>query len=75
MKDELETKLDDRLTLHVRKESQQLPKNLHGNKDSPDLDLVMTESPIPSGHVEFTTTTGSQRADAETEKVYHIKMI
>ena len=41
MRDELETKLDDRLTLHARKESQRLPKNLHGNKDSPNLGLVM----------------------------------
>ena len=46
-----------------------MPENLHGNKDSPDLDLVMTRSPIPSDHVEFTTTMGSQRAGAETEKV------
>ena len=46
-----------------------MPENLHGNKDSQDLDLVMTESPIPSDHVEFTTTMGSQRAGAETEKV------
>ena len=46
-----------------------MPENLHGNKDLQDLDLVMTESPIPSDHVEFTTTTGSQRAGAETEKV------
>ena len=61
MKDELETRLDDKLTHHTRKEALSLPKNLHENKDSPELDLLMTESPTPSDHDKPTTTPESQK--------------
>ena len=57
----------------MRKEPLHFSENLHENRDSPELDLVMTESAIPSGHAEPATTQESQQVGAEIEKVpdYH----